>query len=194
MRKGAMAVFVNTFFEERVEQLFDLAGLVEKIFSSAGLEYRIVGGLAAYLYVEEMEPEAGRLTKDIDIAVRREDLEKIAKAAEPFGLQHRHVAGVDMLVQAGKPSARRAVHLVFTSEKVRPEYPEPTPELGPYRRIKGLRLIPLADLIRMKLTSFRANDEAHLKDLDEAGLITPEIEAALSPVLAERLARVRARE
>jgi hypothetical protein len=45
----------------------------------------------------------------------------------------------------------------------------------------------------MKLTSFRANDEAHLKDLDDAGLITPEIEAALSPVLAKRLAQVRAR-
>ena len=188
-----MAVFVNTFFEERVEQLFDLAGLVERIFSSAGLEYRVVGGLAAYLYLEELEPDAGRLTKDIDIAVRREDLERIANAAEPAGLQHRHVARVDMLVQAGKPSARRAVHLVFAGEKVRPEYPEPTPELGPYRRIKGLRLIPLADLVRMKLTSFRASDEAHLKDLDEAGLITPQIEASLSPVLAERLAQVRAR-
>jgi hypothetical protein len=32
------------------------------------------------------------LTKNIDIAVRREDLEKIALAAEPFGLEHRHVA------------------------------------------------------------------------------------------------------
>ena len=43
-----MAVFVNTFFEERVNQLFDLAELVEKIFSAAGLEYRVVGGLATY--------------------------------------------------------------------------------------------------------------------------------------------------
>ncbi len=188
-----MAIFGNAFFEERVEQLFDLAALVEKIFSSSGLEYRLVGGLATYLYVEEAEPDAGRLTKDIDIVVRREDLDRIAKAAEPFGLQHRHAAGIDMLVQAGKPSARRGVHLVFTGEKVRPEYSEPTPELGPYRIIKGLRLIPLADLIRMKLTSFRAHDEAHLKDLDEAGLITPEIAAGLSPVLAQRLAQVRAR-
>jgi hypothetical protein len=188
-----MAVYVNTFFEVRVEQLFDLAGLVERVFSSAGLEYRVVGGLAAYLYVEEAEPDAGRLTKDIDIAVRREDLERIAKAAEPFGLQLRHVAGVDMLVQAGKPSARRAIHLVFAGEKVRPEYPEPTPELGSCRRVKELRLIPIEDLVRMKLTSFRASDEAHLKDLDEAGLITPEIETALSPILAGRLAQVRAR-
>ena len=189
-----MAVFVNTFFEARVERLFDLAELVEKIFSSAGLDYRVVGGLATYLYVEESDPEAGRLTKDIDIAVRRQDLERIAKAAEPFGLQHRHVAGVDMLVQAGKPSAKSAVHLIFAGEKVRPEYPEAAPELGTWRRIKGLRLIPLEDLVRMKLTSFRAKDEAHLKDLDQAGLITTEMEAGLSPALAQRLAQVRARE
>jgi hypothetical protein len=189
-----MAVFVNRFFEARVEQLLDLAELVEKIFSSAGLEYRIVGGLAAYLYVEESEPDAGRLTKDVDIAVRREDMEKIAKAAEAFGLEYRHAAGVDMLVQRGQPSARRAVHLVIAGEKVRPEYPEAAPELGACRRVRGLRVMPLADLVRMKLTSFRARDEAHLKDLDEAGLITPEVEAGLSPVLAERLAQTRARE
>src|ERR1017187_7905752 len=87
-----MADYVNTFFEARVERLFDLAELVEKIFSSAGLEYRLVGGLAAYLYVEEMEPDAGRLTKDVEIAVRREDLERITRAAEQFGLEHRHAA------------------------------------------------------------------------------------------------------
>ena len=68
-----------------------------------------------------------------------------------------------------------------------------TPELGPCRTIKGLRLIPLADLVRMKLSSFRAIDEVHLKDLDQAGLIAPQIEAGLSPILADRLAQVRAR-
>ena len=188
-----MAVFVNTFFEERVNQLFDLAELVEKIFSSAGLEYRVVGGLATYLYVEEVEPDAGRLTKDIDIAVRRQDLEEIAKAALPFGFEHRHVAGIDMLVRTGQPSARRAVHLVFAGERVQPDYPEAAPELSTCRMSKGLRLMPLAELVRMKLTSFRAKDEAHLKDLDEAGLITPEIEESLSPVLRGRLDQVRAR-
>ena len=177
-----------------MDRLFDLARLVEKVFASAGLEYRVAGGLAAYLYVKEMEPDAGRLTKDIHIAVRREDLPKIANAVEPFGLQYRHAAGVHMLVQTGEPSARRAVHLVFTGEKVRQDYAEPTPELGPYRSIQGIRLIPLADLIHMKLTSFRARDEAHLKDLDEAGLVTPDIEAGLSPILRGRLAQLRARE
>ena len=189
-----MAVFVNTFFEKRVDQLFDLAGLVENVFSSAGVEYRIVGGLAAYLYVEEAEPDAGRLTRDIDIAVRREDLRKIAEAAEAFGLQYRHTDGIEMLIQKGDRSARRAVHLIFTGEKVREDYPEPTPELGPYRILKGVRLMAVADLIRMKLTSFRAKDETHIKDIDEAGLITSDIEAGLSPILRDRLARTRARE
>jgi hypothetical protein len=188
----AMGVLINAFFEERVEQLLELAGLVERIFSSAGLEYRVVGGVATYLYVEEVEPDAGRLTKDVDIAVRRADLKKIAEAAGSFGLRHRHVAGVDMLVRPDQPSARRAIHFVFAGEKVRPEDPEPIPELGTARRIGELRLIPLASLIHMKLTSYRLKDQMHLKDLDEAGLITADVEAGLSPILAERLAQVRA--
>jgi hypothetical protein len=61
--------FVNTFFEKRVQQLFDLAELIERAFASAGLDYRVAGGLAAYLCLEEKEPEAGRLTKDIDIVL-----------------------------------------------------------------------------------------------------------------------------
>jgi hypothetical protein len=58
-----VAGFVNTFFEKRVQQLFDLAELIERAFASAGLDCRVAGGLAAYLYVEEKEPEAGRLTR-----------------------------------------------------------------------------------------------------------------------------------
>jgi hypothetical protein len=99
-----------------------------------------------------------------------------------------------MLVQAGESSARRAVHLIFTGEKVKASYPEAAPSLGLGRKLHGVRLVPLADLVRMKLTSFRSKDETHLKDLDEAGLITPEIEADLSEVLRARLAQARARE
>jgi hypothetical protein len=44
------------------------------------------------------------------------------------------------------------------------------------RRLQGIAVIPLADLVRMKLTSFRIRDEMHLQDRDEQRLITPEIE------------------
>lgn len=177
-----MELFVNTFFEKRLEQLFDLAQRVEAAFAAAGLEYRVVGGLATYLYVEEAEPDAGRLTKDIDIAVRREDLPAIAKAVQTVGLEYRHVAGIDMLIQTGQPSARRAVHLY------------PAAGLPPCVRIRGFRLVPLVDLIGKKLTSYRIKDQMYIIDLDEAGLITPEIEAGLSDTLRDRLAQARARQ
>jgi len=83
--------------------------------------------------------------------------------------------------------------MVFTGEKVRQEYPEPAPGLGSPRSLKGVRLISIADLVIMKLTSYRAKDEAHLKDLDEAGLITADIESRLSVPLRERLVAMRAR-
>jgi len=83
--------------------------------------------------------------------------------------------------------------MVFSGEKVRPEYSEPVPEFGASRTLHGIRLVPPAELVRMKLTSFRAKDEAHINDLDEAGLISPEIEAELPTVLRERLERARTR-
>ncbi|HUA60104.1 MAG TPA: hypothetical protein VML19_15195 [Verrucomicrobiae bacterium] len=43
-------IFVNTFFEERVKDLFDLAARVNEVFSKAGIDYRVAGGRAAYLY------------------------------------------------------------------------------------------------------------------------------------------------
>jgi hypothetical protein len=178
-----VSLFVNTFFEERLQDLLSLAARVKEAFGTAGIEYRVVGGLAAYLYVEEVEADAGRLTKDIDILVRREDLPRIAEAAETVGLEYRQTAGVDMLVQKGKPSARPAVHMIFDQRG-----------LNGGRTLQGIPVVSLADLVTMKLTSFRIKDEMHVKDLDEQGLITPDLEAGLSPLLLEHLAQVRARD
>lgn len=119
-----MAVAVNAFYEERLQHLLELGEQVKRIFEAAGLEYRIVGGLATYLYVEQSEPDAGRLTKDIDVLVRSEDLDKLAAAAAALGFEHRRGAeGHDMLVRSEQPSARRAVHLVLAGELVKPKTP-----------------------------------------------------------------------
>ena len=52
----------------------------------------------------------------------------------------------------------------------------------------------MADLVRMKLTSFRENDRVHVRDMDSVGLITAEIEGQLSGLFRQRLAQVRATE
>ncbi len=72
-------------------------------------------------------PLAARLTKDVDLAVDRADLPRIAEAVRSLGLEYRHVAGVDMLVDAKAPKARSGVHLLFAGEKVRPSDLEPVP-------------------------------------------------------------------
>jgi len=181
--------------DRHVEQLFQILNRLGKALGQAGIDYRLVGGMAAFLHVEDRDPLAARLTRDIDVAVDRRDLPRIAEAAKPFGFEYRHAAGVDMLVDAERPRARSAVHLVFVRERVRPEYLEPVPDFStPVRAREGLLLAPVADLVRMKLTSYRLKDRVHIKDLDGVGLITPEMEAALPSLLLERLRETRAAE
>lgn len=184
-----------TALDKHVEQLFDVLRRLHSALTEARIEYRIIGGLAIFFQVSERSHDAARLTRDVDVAVDRKDLERIAKAVQAFGFRYRHVAGVDMLVDAKEPKARSAVHLVFIREKVRREYLEPVPGFTkPIVTKEGILLAPVADLVRMKLTSFRLKDKVHIIDLDSVGLITPEIELALPEALRDRLEQVRKEE
>jgi len=182
-------------YDRHLEQLTEVAERACRALQAAGINYRIVGGLAVLFHVQARDPLAARLTKDVDVAVDRADITRIVEAVRETGLEYRHAAGVDMLVDARAPSARSAVHLVFIREKVRSHYPEPVPDFSrPPVIEQGVLLAPVADLVRMKLTSLRPRDKMHLIDLDSVGLITPEIEAELPDVLRERLAQVRKEE
>jgi len=55
-------------------------------------------------------------------------------------------------------------------------------------------VIPIADLLQMKLSSFRLKDQVHVQVLDRLGLITAQVEASLPPDLQARLAHVRQTE
>jgi hypothetical protein len=180
-------------YDRHVEQLFEVLNRVAAALRQAGIEYRVIGGVAVFLHVSERDELAARMTRDIDLAVNRQDLSRIAEAVRPYGFALRHVAGIDMLVDAAKPSARSAVHMVMAGERVRPTDMAPIPEFStPVRTSEGILLVPVAELLRMKLTSFRLKDKVHIQDMDGVGLITPEVEAALSVEFRERLAEVRA--
>ena len=182
-------------YDRHVEQLLETVRRVTQALSRAGVRYRVIGGVAVFLHVYERDPLAARTTRDVDLAVDRSQLQTIIDAVPPFGFTHRHAAGVDMLVDARAPRARSAVHLVFVREKVRREYVEAVPDFSPPTVTQeGVLLAPVADLVRMKLTSYRLKDRVHIQDLDAVGLITPEVEAQLSEVLRARLREVRASE
>lgn len=177
-----------------MERILDVSKRFGAALDAAGIPYRVVGGLAVFLHVDPVDPLAARLTKDVDAGIERRDLPAIQSALEPHGFTFRHVAGVDMFLDAQHPGARGAVHVVFLNEKVRPQYVEPVPASAPVRTKEGILIAPVVDLVHMKLTSFRLKDKVHVQDMDAVGLITPEIEATLAPVLMERLREVRATE
>ena len=188
---------VNTLFEER---LFDLVGILHKItgaLTSEHIPHEVIGGLAVLIHVEEASPEHSALTRDVDLMVRRSDLDRIKEAAAKSGFRYRQAAGVDMLVYGDTESARNAVHLIFSGEKVRPAYPVPAPPIEPERKHihgKEVMVIPVADLVRMKLTSNRDKDRVHIRSMDAAGLITHDVEIRLTPELLSRLKHIRETE
>jgi hypothetical protein len=182
-------------YDNHLEQLTAVAERVCRVLGEAGIEYRVVGGLAVFYHVGSRDPLAARLTKDVDLAVDRADLPRITESVRSLGLEYRHVAGVDMLVDAKAPKARSGIHLLFAGEKVRPSDLEPLPGYcEPTVNDAGISLVSPAELVRMKLISFRQRDKTHIIDMDSVGLITPEIEAGLSEALRDRLEKVRAEE
>ena len=188
---------VNTLFEER---LFDLVGVLNKItdaLTAEHISYELIGGLAVLIHVEEANPEHSTLTRDIDLMVYRADLEWIKKAAAKNGFRFRHAAGVDMLLYGDTNSAKNAVHLLFSGERVRPNQATPNPPIEPERKHihgKEVMVIPVADLVRMKLSSYRDKDRVHVRSMDAARLITPDVEKRLTPDLVARLKHVRETE
>jgi hypothetical protein len=102
-----------------------------------------------------------------------------------------------MLLYGETDSARNAVHLIFSGEFAGRNQAVPNPAIAPeQKRIHGgeVMVIPMADLVRMKLSSFRDKDRVHVRSMDAAGLITLEVEAKLPPELSIRLQRVRETE
>lgn len=178
-----------------MEQILDVTRRFAAALDRAGIPYRVVGGLGVFLHVARVDPLAARLTRDVDVAIDRRDLEKIKEALAAHGFAYRHVAGVDMFVDASNPHARSAVHVVFAGERVRADYLEPVPAFSEaVRTSEGIVVAPVVDIVRMKLTSFHLKDQVHIQDLDRAGLITPEMEALLPEALRARLTDVRATE
>ena len=188
---------VNTMFEERMFGLVESLQRIADALDADAVPYQVVGGLAVLIHVEEANPEYSALTRDVDLMVQRNDLDRVKEAAAKRGFRYRQAAGVDMLIYSPSDHAKDAIHLVFANEEVRPDYLAPTPALRPDRKRilgKDVMVIPVADLVRMKLTSFRLKDQVHVKALDAAGLITPEVQAHLPTELHARLCQTRQTE
>jgi hypothetical protein len=153
----------------------------------AKIPYAVVGGNAVAAWVARVDESAVRNTQDVDILLRRGDLETAKNALAAAGFVYRHVKGVDMFLDGPEAKARDAVHVVFSGEKVRPEYLLPVPDVTDAEQTPEFRLLNLEPLVRMKLTSFRRKDQVHVLDLAEVGLVDESWVNRFPPELSERL-------
>ena len=171
-----------------LDEVTDRLQRITRALEQAGVSYALVGGQAVALWVATKDPAAVRTTKDVDILLRHVDLPKARAAASSVGLDYFEVLGVGMFLERSDPNPRKAVHLIWAGEKVRPEYPLPSPTVEECETLEpGKHVVSLAGLIRMKLMSNRDQDRVHLRDLIDVGMIERELLQTLPPELASRL-------
>ncbi len=147
---------INLMFEERLFGLVEILHKVADMFAAEAIPYEIIGGMAVAAQIDRVDRDQVMLTRDVDLMMDRSDFERIQEAAPRHGFEYRHAAGLDMLLHGDERKAIRGVrHLLFSGEKVRADQtpnPPPTPErITMYG--KEVSIIPVADLVRMKLNS-----------------------------------------
>lgn len=155
------------------DRLLRTAAALEK----AGVPYAVAGGNAVAAWVARMDETAVRNTRDVDILLRRADLNRARSALEAAGFVYRRVSslgqagGLDLFLDGPEAGARDAVHIVFAAEKVRPDSPAASPDVDESEPADQFRLVSLEGLVRMKLAAFRDKDRMHLRDLIDVGLV-----------------------
>jgi hypothetical protein len=161
---------------------------IVRALNDGGVPYALVGGQAVAAWVATKDPAAVRTTKGVDILLRRQDLPKARSAATAAGFEYFEVTGIGMFLEGTDPNPRKAVHLLWAAEKVRPDYPLASPTIEERELLApGMQVVALAGLVRMKLMSNRDQDRVHLRDLIGIGLIGRDVLPTLPSELAQRL-------
>ena len=157
---------------------------------SAQIPYAVAGGNAVALWVSRVDVAAVRNTADVDILVRRNDLNAVRAALEATGFEYRHSAGIDLFLDGPMGKARDGVHLIFEGEFVRPGEALPNPSLSESIVGDEYRVLSLRALVQIKLTAYRDKDRTHLRDLLDVGLIDATWLTYYPAELADRLQRL----
>ena len=149
------------------ERLLRATAALEK----ASIPYAVCGGNAVAVWVTRVDESAVRNTRDVDILIRRSDLDGVKTALLAAGFDYKHTAGLDLFLDGSSARPRDAVHILFAGEKVRPEELLPNPDVTESVPSDQFRVLDLEALVRIKLTAYRDKDRTHLRNLLDVGLI-----------------------
>lgn len=161
---------------------------VTSALNAAQIPYAVIGGNAVAVWVAKADPAATRTTKDVDLLVNREDLDRITEALIREGFVREDLRRLVLFTDPEEPSRKSGIHLIWAGQKVRPHYLQPAPDLREaVYDPEGFWVLGLVALVIMKLTSFRDLDRVHIADLFGVGLINEAVRAQLPDPLRERL-------
>jgi len=173
---------------DAVEKVRDRLRRSTQALEHSAVPYAVIGGNAVAAWVAQVDEGAVRNTADVDILLRRGDLERAKLALTNAGFIYEQVAGVDMFLDGPDATPRNAVHVIFAGEKVRREYALPAPDVSDSEQSPlGYRVLTLKALATMKLTSYRRKDQVHIQDFILVGLLDQSWTKRLPPELAARL-------
>ena len=176
-----------------VEKVRDRLLRSTRALEDAGVAYAIVGESAVAAHISRADAAAERVTRDVEILLRRNDFPAARTALENAGFFFRQLTGlgmpgvIDAFLDGPNASVRDALHVVPAGEKVRPDNLLPAPDVTDSEPGDQFRLASLDAVVRMKLVSFRDKDRTHLRDLLELGLVDESWCARLPAALADRL-------
>ena len=151
----------------------DRARRFSEALRAADVPFAVCGGLSVMAWVETRDPGCARSTKDVDVLMRRADLQRAADALAPHGFIYIEVNGIPMFLDGPDGIPSQAVHVVLANEPASRNERIHTPDLGPNcndGHVPWPR-VELEQLLEMKLLAMRPHDIAHIGDLLRVGLI-----------------------
>ena len=172
---------------EKVRERLDRAC---RALETASVRYAVIGGNAVAAWVATKDDGAVRNTRDVDLLLRDEDLDNATAALQSVGFVRDSVMDVIVFLDGadGKPS--QGLHILRAGMKVKASYATATPDVSSALMIEGKRIIGLAELVGMKLNSYRDKDRTHLRDMIGVGLIDSTWPSRFESSLGERLQQV----
>jgi len=173
-----------------VEKVADRLRRATKALGQAAVPYAVVGGNAVAEWVGRVEEAAVRNTRDVDILIRRADLDAAKAALTAAEFVHCTILDIDVFLDGPNGRPQDAVHILFAREKVRPDHVTAAPDVADSEPAAQFQVVALDALVQMKLNSNRDKDRTHVRDMVGVGLVDAAWLARLPPQLAARLQHI----
>ena len=179
--------------ERNAERVHERMEKASAALNAAGVPFVVVGGNAVGVWVASHDEGGMRNTKDVDILLARQDLDRAADAMTAAAFDLGEADGVTFFLDRADPVLSRGVHVLFTEERVKGRGPAVAPpvKVGIVSKT-GVPAIDLCELLVLKLNAWRDIDRVHIRDLIKVGLINDEIAQQIPSELRPRLEEIRA--